>query len=353
MTHLTSISIRDFRNLTVSDCALSPGFNLLTGDNGAGKTSVLEAIYFLGSARSFRTPNVTDLIAHGTSCATVRASVADQSVIHTLGIERCRSHLRLRRDQADVSRVSAFVEYVPVLALHPHSDDLIVGPPDVRRKFLDRAAFYLYPEFFALYGQFARVLKQRNAALRHRASTAPWDEQFIRYSDLMTEKRQETVAHLRRVVPAILARLNDRLEVDFEYATGVKAGENLQEALVRQRHREYELGATLSGPHRGDLMFSLAQQPAKHTASRGQIKLMTTLMNLAVSQLWRELRDKTAVMLFDDLFSEFDRQHVDTLLAYLSTMDQQCIFSATPLNRLDFDFDARFTVQGGKMASVV
>lgn len=353
MACLTSISIRDFRNLDVTDCALSPRFNLLTGDNGAGKTSILEAIYFLGSARSFRTPNATDLIAHGASCATVRASVSDASISHSLGIERCKSHVRMRRDQTDVARVSAFVEHVPVLALHPHSDELIVGAPDIRRKFLDRAAFYLYPDFFNLYGQFARVLKQRNAALRRRESTEPWDALFVQYSASMTEKREETVAHLRRVVPGILAQLNDRLMVDFHYAAGVRVGEDLQAALVRQRQREYELGATLSGPHRADLVFTLADQSAKSTASRGQVKLMATLMSLAVSRLWQELRGKTAVMVFDDLFSEFDRRHVDTLLAYLATLDQQCLFSATPLNRLDFDFDARFTVQGGQMASVV
>lgn len=353
MACLTSIAIHDFRNLTVSDCTLSPRFNLLTGDNGAGKTSVLEAIHFLGSARSFRTPNVTDLIAQGASCATVRATVRDDLVTHSLGIERCRNHLRMRRDQSDVARVSAFVEHVPVLALHPHSDELIVGAPDVRRKFLDRAAFYLYPDFFTLYGQFARVLKQRNAALRHRESTEPWDALFVQYSARMTKKRQETVAHLRRVAPGVLAHLNDRLDVDFDYAPGVKSNEDLSEALVRLRSREYELGTTLSGPHRGDLRFFLAGQPAKSTASRGQIKLMTTLMSLSVSLLWQGLRQKSAVLLFDDLFSEFDRHHVDTLLSYLATLDQQCVFSATPLNRLDFDFDARFTVQGGQMASVV
>jgi DNA replication and repair protein RecF len=350
---LTSISIHDFRNLSVSDCALSPRFNLLTGDNGAGKTSVLEAIYFLGSARSFRTANVTDLIAQGSACATVRASVLDHSATHTLGIERGRSHLRLRRDQADVARVSTFIEHVPVLALHPHSDELIVGAPDVRRKFLDRAAFYLYPEFFTLYGQFARVLKQRNAALRNRESTDPWDDLFIHHSALITDKRQETVAHLRRVAPGILSRLNDRLTVDFDYAVGVKGSQDLREELLRQRAREYELGTTLSGPHRGDLVFTLAEQSAKSTASRGQIKLMTVLMILSVSQLWQELRDKSAVLLFDDMFSEFDRQHVDALLGLLSTLNQQCVFSATPLNRLDFDFDARFAVQGGQVGSMV
>lgn len=353
MAHFTSISISDFRNLAIPECPLSPRFNVFTGDNGAGKTSILEALYFLGSAKSFRTPNAADVIAQGAACATVQATLFDHPSSHALGIERGKNHLRLRLDQTDIPRVSRFIERVPVLALHPHSDELIVGAPEHRRKFLDRAAFYLYPDFFGLYSQFSRILKQRNAALKARQSTDPWDELFLQASDALTLRRQETAQHLRAVAPEILARLNDQMVVGFDYFPGFKGAESLGEALFRQRSREYELGTTLSGPHRGDLLFSLAGQPAKSTASRGQIKLLTTVMTLSVSQLWRAQQDKLAVLLFDDIFSEFDPRHADAILALLSSLDQQCVFSATTLNQLDYHFDVVFSVRAGQVASVV
>lgn len=353
MTHLSSISITHFRNLTINDCPLSAGFNLLVGDNGAGKTSVLEAIYFLSTLKSFRTPAHNDLIARAQGCAIVRAGVREEDHDFFMALERCKDQFRLRVGREEVPRASLFVEHLPVLALHAQSDDLVLAGPEYRRKFIDRMAFYLFADFVPVYAQFARVLKQRNAALRTGQSTETWDPLFVQYGERLNAQRMEALDLLKSVLPDVFEALAPHLSVDIQFHPGHKSGLELAEALIRNRERDRDMGQTMVGPQRADLLFSLNDYSFKSSASRGQIKLFTAALTLATAQIWRAQRGKRAVLLFDDFMSEFDAQHSSALLGYLSNMGHQVFISAVDRQQIDFPFDAVFRLDAGQISAVV
>ncbi len=117
--------------------------------------------------------------------------------------------------------------------------------------------------------------------------------------------------------------------------------------------RERELGQTLSGPHRADLLFTINDFGLKSTASRGQMKLFIAALYLTVASVWRNISQKTAVLLFDDFISELDNLHSALLLDFLSQFGHQAFFSATDRNPLDFKFDAKFGLSAGKITSML
>jgi DNA replication and repair protein RecF len=351
--NIASISITDFRNLSVVDCEFSSGFNLLTGENGAGKTSLLEAIYFLGNLKSFRSQAHQDLIAQNQACAVVRACVSAQNASFFMAVERCKERLRLKVDLEDIQSAGAFVAHLPVLALHAQSDDLVLGGPEFRRKFLDRTAFYLFPEFANIFSQFSRVLKQRNAALKSGQSTLAWDDLFIQYSKLLTQQRLAALDYITAVLPNVLLSLSPSLSLQVEYHPGYRSTGSLAESLARHAVRERELGLTLSGPHRGDLILSTNGLGVKSTASRGQIKTILLALYLSVADVWREVTNKSAVLLFDDFISELDNRHAALLLEFLAHFGHQAFFSATDRNPLAFTFDAKFSLNAGKITSML
>lgn len=331
----------------------SSGFNVLTGENGAGKSSVLEALLFLGTLRSFRATNPQEVIAHGASCAVVRATAraAGDEICH-LAVERCKSSLRLRMNQEPMLRVSDFIAQLPILSLHAQSDDLLLAGPDHRRRFLDRLAFYLLPDFFSIYNQFNRVLKQRNAALKIRQTTRPWDELFVRYADQLMVARTEALSALMAVFPTVLAALSPRLSVLAEIHPGY-SGDNLADALRRARAREQEIRQTLVGPHRADILFSTPAGALKANASRGQIKVFVLALMLAVAQVWRERQAHRAILLFDDFMTELDGHHLPLVFDYLQSFGHQSFFSTVDARSYPVQFAAQFYLQDGQLASVV
>ncbi|HQS03323.1 MAG TPA: DNA replication and repair protein RecF [Halothiobacillus sp.] len=353
MANIASISVTNFRNLNSIDCEFSPGFNLLTGENGAGKTSLLEAIYFLGNLKSFRSQTHHDLIAQNQACAVVRASVSAENASFFMAVERCKERVRLKVDLEDIQSAGAFVAHLPVLSLHAQSDDLILGGPEFRRKFLDRTAFYLFPEFATIFSQFSRVLKQRNAALKNGQSTLAWDGLFIQYSTLLTEQRLAALDYIAAILPGVLLSLSPYLLLQVEYHQGFRAQGSLADSLARHAARERELGQTLSGPHRADLILSVNGFGVKSTASRGQIKIILLALYLSVAGVWRDVSNKNAILLFDDFISELDNRHASLLWDFLSHFGHQAFFSATDRNPLAHPFDAKFSLSAGKITSML
>ncbi|WP_407275858.1 DNA replication/repair protein RecF [Halothiobacillus sp. DCM-1] len=353
MAVIQSLSVANFRNLVIPEVEFSPQFNVLTGENAAGKSSVLEAILFLGTLKSFRTANVQELIARDASCAVVRATAEVSDGLRcVLAAERCKSGLRLRMNQEPLSRASEFIAQLPILALHAQSDDLLLAGPDHRRRFLDRLAFYLLPEFFAQYAQFNRVLKQRNAALKARQSVHPWNELFVRHATNLSAARARALALLMAALPGVLAAVSPQLQVSAEFHPGHSGGD-LLEALQRSAIREQELRQTLVGPHRADIVLTTPEGPLKALASRGQIKVFVLALTLAVAEVWRVHRAHRAILLFDDFMTELDGAHLSLVFEYLQSFGHQAFFTTVDARSYPDHFAARFVLRGGQLSSVV
>ena len=358
MTRLTELHVERLRNLQSVDLEPAGGINLISGPNGSGKTSLLEAIHTLSLGRSFRGNQPAELIRHGTGDLLVRARVQEGvpgQREHRIALQRDRKALHLRIDGENVTRLSALARLLPVLALHPQSDDLVLGSPDHRRRFLDRVGFYALPEFFDWHREFLKVLRQRNALLRRGKRESAWEALYIRSADRLESARREVLRHLIERVEALAPGLFPQGVLSLRYLPGYRQDLDLTTAIEQGRERETEMQSTLFGPHRADLKIAIDDQEARHVASRGQIKMLVTLLHLAVLDLWQKARGETAVILFDDLASELDHDNRRRVLDFLATSGHQAFISVIAADALDDEgrIDARFALADGQVRKMV
>jgi len=328
---LTRLTLEGVRNLAPASLEPAPGLNWLHGANGAGKTSVLEAIHLLGRGRSFRASRPASVIQHDASELRVVGHCADGTV---LGIERSGDHWRGRIGGKDCLRISEFAEVLPLVLCEPDSHRLIDGGPERRRQYLDWTLFHVEPHYLNAWQRYARLLRQRNAALKSGAGSAvldALDAPMIPAARVLDELRRGQVGHLAEHSIALLDALQVRLPgaLDLRYRPGYPADLSLAEALKAQRESDRERGFTQRGPHRADLVLRVDQQPAALELSRGQQKLLALALLLAQLVLLERGSGPAPVLLLDDPVSELDGAHLDTVLSWLEAQAFQTWVTAT------------------------
>lgn len=313
---IRKITIENLRNL--ASVAIEPHerLNYLCGENGAGKTSVLEAITTLSRGRSFRTPQASELNGPNQASFRVYAEVEDETgQVHRAGLERSSRHWRGRLDGTDLRQLSQLTRILPTVLMEPDSHLLVSGPPDVRRRFLDWGVFHVEHDFLETWRAYARALKQRNSALRHQDVDLldSLDDVLVGHGKRLNEKRSRYVEQVSERLDAALDALKTRVQaVTLRYQAGW-SGDSLLDALRERRQRDLDRGQTGSGPHRADLAIHCGSAPARTVLSRGEQKAVAAALLLIQADLLKTA-GKTPVLLFDDLVSEFDRAHFDVVL---------------------------------------
>jgi len=311
-----SLNINNLRNIISTQIDPDPCLNCFTGDNGAGKTTILEALVVLSKGRSFRTGQITSLIGPDSKSFQVITrleGVAGEA--HQLGMERGSDDWNARHNGEDVTQLSEFTRLLPHVLLEPSSHTLVSGPPEGRRKYLDWGVFHVEHKFLLLWRRYSRVLKQRNAALRQSNAMVveSLDPQFISLGEQLHFARQMYAERLSELLKEKLPLFNKTLEgITISYRKGW-AGDSLAEAAEHSSGRDFERGSTGPGPHKADLYLALEGVPAKERLSRGEQKSMTAAMIMAQAQLICESGERP-ILLLDDLSSEFDSTHLGKVL---------------------------------------
>src|ERR1700689_926467 len=190
---LRRMQVTDFRCLHQGDLEFDSEFTLISGDNGSGKTSLLEAIYLLGRGRSFRTRYTAQLIRHSTPRLWVHGRTSPEPG-HTLGLECARDGgLTIRIDRAPADSRVQLSEIFPVQVIDPGIHRLVEEGPAQRRRWLDWAVFHVEPDFVRHWQTYMRALRQRNAALQTGADPSPWDAELVRFGELLTAARSRLI----------------------------------------------------------------------------------------------------------------------------------------------------------------
>jgi DNA replication and repair protein RecF len=317
------------------ELVLDPACSYIYGANGAGKTSILEAIFLLGRGRSFRTRQIRRLIRHGRSGLAVFGEVEEGQRIRRIGVAFTEGRLEKKIDGEPAAGTAALAEILPVHTIDPGSHDLIQGGPSERRRFLDWGVFHVEHGYLDAWRRYRRLLGQRNAALKKAAppaELATWTAALAEAGEAIGRSRATYVAEL---APELGERGKALLgwPLTLEHERGWRAETPLVEALKATEGRDRAFGNTEVGPHRADLAIYMDGRRAHEEASRGQQKLAAASLILAQATVFSRVRGATA-LLVDDPAAELDREALERLLAALGTVDAQLILTGLSPSQL-------------------
>jgi DNA replication and repair protein RecF len=330
---LISLSIDQFRNLAPVTLQFSPQLNLFIGANAAGKTSLLESLYVLARARSFRTRSLEKSIQIGATgfqlVATVRTA-QDRDL--PVGLKCGEKKLIARINGQPVKRLSDLAALFPVQWLGGNLHRLIEEGPVYRRQYLDWGLFHVKPSYVTVWKRFQKLLKQRNAALRSAVTTKEvraWDYELASSAEALHQFRQhymlDLVNEINRVSRELLD-LPEDIQVCYQkgWASKMPYLKALEVGLDKDREQKY----TRSGPQRAELVFQYQDRPAKEHLSRGQQKLFVLALQVAQASLLRQETLQTSLFLMDDLGAELDEENQQRVMRLLQSIEAQAFVTA-------------------------
>lgn len=330
---LLRLQIHDFRNIQQAELLPGRGLNVLLGRNGSGKTSLLEAIHYLGLGRSFRTHLTNRVIAHEAKEFTLFAQIelAQHGVV-PLGLSKNRNgESQLKVSGRVAERLAQLAELVPLQLIHPEGFSLLTGGPQQRRAFIDWGVFHIEPAFYPLWSRVRRLLKQRNALLRqstHYEPLAFWDQELARLGAQLADYR---AAYCAAWLPLLQEITHDFLP-EYEFRVGFYPGwdrqRDLATLLAEGFERDKAMGHTAVGPHKADLRLKANGVPVQDVLSRGQLKLLVCAMRLAQGLYLNRDSGRECLFLIDDFASELDSEKRRRLAQRLKQCASQVFITA-------------------------
>jgi DNA replication and repair protein RecF len=336
-----SVGIRGLRNLASVDVELGPGLNVVWGDNGQGKTNLLEAVYLVATSRSFRTAKLPELVAHGGDTASVRARVreAEETREQSVGIRPGARAVRI--DGKRPATLAAYAVRTPTVVFHPGIVALSAGPGAERRRLLDRVALYASPASLADADAYGKAIRARQRVLEQRGDRAPdldgWEALAARHGTALSDAREGAARPLAAAAEAAFGRIGSPgLALRASYQRSAPPGvDAFEAALADRRTRDRVRGAASIGPHRDDLLLELGGVPVRGVASQGQHRATVLALVLAEIAVIADIRSVQPVLLLDDVSSELDRERSRALFVALSEELGQVLLTTTRPELID------------------
>ena len=326
------LTTHNFRNLLPSTISFHPKLNFFVGDNGSGKSSLLEAIFFLGHGKSFRTSKLEHLATYENDNFVV--SIKDDLDLQ-LGLSKSlatgKTHIKINGENH--ARLSELAKNIAVQIVTPESFKLFFGGPKERRRFVDLGMFHVKHNFSQQWREFNRVLKQRNACIRNNLDKATldyWSELFCTLSLEVTAIRSQYVDDLIVELPEwlelLLPNIADKISV--QYLRGWPQKKELVVALADGYEKEIAYGYSLYGAHKFDVKFLIAKQPLESLLSRGQQKLFLLALTFAQAKLIARVNRVKPILLIDDIGAELDLISRQALSTAINKLDCQVVITA-------------------------
>jgi DNA replication and repair protein RecF len=327
---LETLGVEDFRCVEKAELVLHPRFNLISGANASGKTTLLEAMFFLGRGRSFRTAQADTLLRNGSGGFLLTGRILVGGRSQPLGMRYGKSGIEARYGGRPVAGLAELATVLPAQAIDPEVHRLVEGGPLERRRYLDWGVFHVEPGFIGHWRRYQRALKQRNAALRAEQPerlVRVWDTELVEAGEQVAALRQSYVEKLAPHVAQVAERLL-RAPVEISLHRGWAPDRSLADSLAVGWPRDRTRGLTHSGPHRADLAVRFEGTAARDRISRGQQKLAASSLLLGQLRCDAELGSEVALLLVDDPAAELDDRHLGGLLQEVSDVSAQLVVTA-------------------------
>jgi len=332
------LTTQHFRNLSSTAIDFHPKLNFFVGDNGSGKSSLLEALFYLGHGKSFRTSKMDSLVCYEQNAFVVSVKNAKGS---QLGLSRDVSSgsTSIKIDGERHTRLSELAKNIAIQIITPESFKLFFGGPKERRRFTDLGMFHVKHNFSSQWRHFARILKQRNACIRNNVDDVAqsyWTEQFCQHSLVVAEERrsyiEDLIIELKVWLAILLPAISENVSV--QYLQGWPQKKALVDVLNANKEREKNFGYSLYGAHKFDVKFLLKKQAIETQLSRGQQKLFLLALTFAQAKLIARVNRVKPILLIDDIGAELDTTSRTVLSSAIDFLNCQVIITAIEHNVL-------------------
>ncbi len=325
---LSKLGVTAFRNIQHIDIQPHAKFNLVWGDNGAGKTSLLESIYYLSCAKSFKTNLTQSVIQNDHDQLTIHGIAHYHNTDYSLGIAKKTDGTRKIHINSEKTRSIAELScHLPTLLITTTSYRFFHDGPKFRRQLVDWGLFHMEPEYNATWKAYQTVLKQRNASIksqRYSQIIQTWDTLLAEHGDKINIYRESYIKQIKPFFMELVGTLLPELpQLDINYNKGWSQEQSLLTAIEQAYQQDNRLGYTTKGPHRADLVISCNQVPVCEYLSQGQQKLAVTALKLAQGKLLAIEQNQSPIYLIDDLPSELDDNKIQLICNALIELSSQ------------------------------
>lgn len=352
---LRSLILKNFRNYSSLNISFSEGVNLIVGDNGMGKTNLLEAINLLSTGRSFKTNQLQDLIKDGQSYFYIQAIFIKEGVTQTLKIGYSKTHKVLEYNSNKFSALSNILGILPSTLYSPKDLAIVTGTPSDRRKFINILLAQSDPLYVHHLLRYIKALKQRNALLKMKKllGIESFEHELAISGLYLSQLRKQTLEDLESKLTPFIEKFSQNQDFfNLKYLSSInmqaeKLKENFLQNLKKMRNKEMSLSTTLIGPHRDDIGIFHNEKSAKLFASEGQKRTFITGLKYSEWLLMKEKHNVSPLFCVDDFGEHFDETRKTQFEHLLKSFGQ--VFLTMPKNTLSLSPQSLFHIKDGKL----
>ena len=386
--YLKKLELKNYRNYAHIDLNFGKDTILILGDNGQGKTNLLESIYYISTGRSHRTYSQNELINWNSNYSIIRALVGsgkeDVSSDNLIELElRDDNNIKIKVDKVCYRKKSEFVSILPSVIFSPNNLRIVKASPSNRRNFLDSVLDKIYDDFFSLRLKYQKILTQRNSLIKSIGSIVNmkknstleiWNDNIIKYGIKIIKKRillmeglrKKFIEYMNYFFPSTQVSIFYVFSWDKENLCVDNLAENIQEELVKELEREFRLQleknlakdlsykTTTIGPHRDDFVILLRGKDIRAFGSQGQQRAASISLKLGELAALKEKLKRDPILLLDDVLSELDLERKKILIKIINNKFQTFITTTniSYLNELYIDFGNKFLVKDNKISNL-
>ena len=342
---IKSIYLANFRNYDNLKVDLQNGINIIVGENGQGKTNLLEAIYVLGLTKSHRSFIDNNLIKEGSKKSIIQGIIEKDDIDTKYEIE-IGTQKSLKIDNDSIKKITDYISNINIIIFYPDDLELIKGSPNLRRRYVNMELSQLQSNYMVVLNDYNKILKMRNDYLKQQYIDDSYlnilTNYLIEKATLITIMRNRFINHLNEIVEGIYENISSLKNFNIKYKTNLKFTK-LEKEEIKNKYEhtfqsnielEKKFKTTMFGPHKDDIEFYIGNYNLKTFGSQGQQRMAVLALKLAEIEIFKKYKSTVPILLLDDVFSELDDKKKNNLLKYISN-NIQTIITTTDLNNID------------------
>lgn len=355
---LTRLKVSNFRNFTDAEIQPSPGVNIFYGQNGSGKTNLLEAAFILCLGRSQRGNSDQVLVKSGEESYRIEGELISEDRSHEVSVACLyRGRKQIKIDGIN-SRLAELYEYFSAVAVGPEDSTILSGAPSVRRLFMDLYISQYSQVYLEQLVKYNRVIAQKNAALKEQLEFEPYNSLLVQIGSELMIVRNRFLSSLQKTAAQYYQQISGESELSIQYQPSALNGSNFDEKMVESgfqkrldeiSEKERIVKLSLVGPHRDEVQIDISGMPARTHGSQGEWRSAAISMKLAVYKLLKEKRKFAPLLLLDEVFAELDNHRTKSLINAFSDFEQLFLTTATEPPPELTKVARRFVINDGKV----